>query len=219
MLKYDPDTLAPDFDARFRGKFEELLRWRRDVRHFLTDPVDEHIFQKVMALTNYAPSVGNSQPWRFVRVNDPERRQSVVDNFRRFNAESLADYKGERAALYAKLKLAGLQEAPIHLAVFSDEGTEQGHKLGRKTMPEMLRYSVVTAVHTLWLAARTYDLGVGWVSILDPDEVSRTLDVPAAWRLVAYLCIGYPAKKDITPELERKGWEYRHPETSEILIR
>lgn len=219
MLKHTPNGAAPDFDTRFRGQFEELLQWRRDVRHFLTDPVDDHVFQKIMALTNYAPSVGNSQPWRFVRVDDPVRRDGVIDNFRRFNAQSLADYKGARAAMYAKLKLAGLQEAPIHLAVFSDEGTEQGHRLGRKTMPEMLRYSVVTAVHTLWLAARAYDLGVGWVSILDPREVARTLDVSDDWRLVAYLCIGYPAKTDITPELERTGWEHRHPETCEILIR
>ena len=219
MLKHKAVETPPDFDTRFRQNFADLLRWRRDVRHFLTDPIDEHIFQKVMALTNYAPSVGNSQPWRFVRVNDPARRERVIDNFKQVNSAALSDYKGDRAALYAKLKLAGLQEAPVHLAVFSDEGTEQGHKLGRKTMPEMLRYSVVTAVHTLWLAARAYDLGVGWVSILDPEEISVILDIPEEWRLVAYLCIGYPAKKEMTPELELKGWEHRHPENCEVLLR
>src|SRR5713101_2210427 len=136
-----------------------------------------------------APSVGYSQPWRFVLVEGTGRREAIRKNFERCNRDALMDYQGQRARLYASLKLAGLDEAPVHLAVFADEETTFGCGLGRKTMPEMLRYSVVTAVHSLWLAARAWGIGMGWVSILDPAEASGVLDVPASWSLVAYLCI------------------------------
>ncbi|MDO9460299.1 MAG: 5,6-dimethylbenzimidazole synthase [Alphaproteobacteria bacterium] len=221
MLKdlTSPDYTAPDFDARFQTDFEKLVLWRRDERHFRPDPVDEEVFQRLIDLSYFAPSVGNSQPWRFVRVDSATCRGAVIKNFNRANSKALADYKGERAALYARLKLAGLQQAPVHLAVFTDENTEQGHRLGRKTMPEMLRYSTVTAVHTIWLAARAYGLGVGWVSILQPAGIGQILDVPHGWKLVAYLCIGYPAMAENIPELERKGWEQRHAECRTVLRR
>ncbi|MFD0937437.1 5,6-dimethylbenzimidazole synthase, partial [Methylobacterium trifolii] len=114
-----------------------------------------------------------------------------------------------RRARYRDLKLAGLREAPVHLAVFCDEATEAGHGLGRATMPEALRYSVVGAVQSFWLAARAFGLGVGWVSILEPEPVRTILDVPEAWRLVAYLCVGTPQEEHRDPELERHGWQDR----------
>jgi len=107
------------------------------------------------------------------------------------------------------LKLAGLKEAPIHLAVFSDETTTTGGGLGRQTMPETLRYSVVAAIQTLWLAARAEGLGVGWVSILEPEIVRRVLDVPESWTLVGYLCIGQPVEEHLDPELDRHHWQER----------
>ena len=97
----------------------------------------------------------------------------------------------------------------MHLAVFCDEATELGHGLGARTMPETRRYSSVCALHTFWLAARACGLGVGWVSILDPAEFARLLDVPAAWAFVGYLCVGWPEEANSTPELERAGWQRR----------
>jgi 5,6-dimethylbenzimidazole synthase len=123
-----------------------------------------------------------------------------------------------RATLYARLKLAGLDDAPCQLAVFADRATAQGHGLGRLTMPEMIEYSAVLAVHTLWLAARSEGIGVGWVSIIDPVRVGSILDVPPDWRLVAYLCIDYPAREDDTPQLQRQGWETRC-EPASVLFR
>lgn len=179
------------------------------MRRFKTLPVDEALIDELLDLACLAPSVGNSQPWRFVRIDDPARRQAVVANFRACNQEALADYSGSRAQLYASLKLAGLIEAPVHLGVFVDAGTEQGHGLGRKTMAETLQYSAVAAVHGFWLAARAYGIGVGWVSILDAPEIRRLLDLPDAWSLIAYLCVGYPDEEHADPELERHGWQVR----------
>ncbi len=166
-----------------------------------------------------APSVGNSQPWRFVTVSDAVRRAGVVTNFRACNAEALANYGGERAALYARLKLAGLCEAPTHLAVFADDATEAGLGLGRRTMPQTLHYSAVAAVHAFWLAARAWGLGVGWVSILDPEAIRRILDVPESWSLIAYLCVGYPEEEHLDPDLERQGWQGREPRAHVIFSR
>jgi 5,6-dimethylbenzimidazole synthase len=197
----------PIFDSAFRDRLAKLFAWRRDVRRFKPDPVPSPLIEELLGLAALAPSVGNSQPWRFVSVETPSAREAVIANFNACNAAALASYEGERAALYASLKLSGLREAPVHLAVFCDHATGAGSGLGRKTMPEALDYSVVAAIHTFWLCARAENLGVGWVSILDPSQVGRTLDVPAQWKLIAYLCVGFPLEEHLYPELERYNWQ------------
>jgi 5,6-dimethylbenzimidazole synthase len=210
----DALSKPPQFGAGFRATFADLLAWRRDVRQFRPDQaLDEAMLAELFDLAALAPSVGNCQPTRFVRVDDHARRASIRGNFEAANRDALSAYSGEKAALYARLKLAGLSDAPIHIAVFCDETTEQGHGLGARTMAETRRYSAICALHTFWLAARTYGLGVGWVSILNPETVADALDVPRAWTFIAYLCVGFPREEHLTPELERVGWQRReaHP--------
>ncbi len=209
----------PEFDDAFRARLVELLTWRRDVRRFRADALPAGLLEHLLEIAALAPSVGLSQPWRFVLVADAHRRAQVRENFQRANAQALAAYEGAEAQSYARLKLAGLDEAPVHLAVFADAGTQQGRGLGRRTMPEMIEYSAVTAIHTLWLAARAHGVGLGWVSILDPAAIARSLDVPDSWSLVGYLCLGYPLEADDTPALERAGWERRRAAESFLLRR
>ncbi len=197
----------PIFDSAFRDCLTKLFAWRRDVRRFKPDKVASSLIDDLVRTAALAPSVGNSQPWRFVSVETLSAREAVIANFNACNAAALASYEGERAALYASLKLSGLREAPVHLAVFCDHAAEAGSGLGQKTMPEALDYSVVAAIHTLWLCARAENLGVGWVSILDPRQVCRTLDVPAQWKLIAYLCVGFPSEEHLDPELARHHWQ------------
>ncbi|MGD0722056.1 MAG: 5,6-dimethylbenzimidazole synthase [Roseiarcus sp.] len=199
----------PVFDAAFCGRFVDLVAWRRDVRRFRRDAVPEPLLADLLDLAALAPSVGNCQPTRWVRVDDGARRAAIAANFEAANGDALAAYDGDRAQAYARLKLAGLREAPVQFAVFCDEATVQGHGLGVRTMPQMRRYSAVCALHTFWLAARMHGLGAGWVSILDPEAVATALEVPAAWSLIAYLCVGWPEDDHPTPELERAGWQAR----------
>jgi len=200
---------SASFDPAFRARLRELLIWRRDVRRFRCDPLPNGTLESLIELACLAPSVGLSQPWRFVIVDDDVSRAAIRQNFATCNAQALAAQSGDRAGLYAQLKLAGLDEAPCHLAVFADRTTNQGHGLGRHTMPEMIDYSAVTAVHTIWLAARAQGIGMGWVSILDAKAVATLLDVPADWKFIGYFCLGYPQADDTTPELEQSGWERR----------
>jgi len=197
------------FDAAFRASFRDLVLWRRDVRRFRRDPVDPGLIHELLELASHAPSVGHCQPWRFVLVESSARRAAVRSSFVRANARALDSYDGERRAQYASLKLAGLDDAPVQLAVFADEAAGEGHGLGRRTMPETLRYSVVAAVQTLWLAARAEGLGLGWISILEPETVTRMLEVPESWTLIAYLCIGLPVEEHLDPELDRHRWQER----------
>jgi 5,6-dimethylbenzimidazole synthase len=199
----------PRFDAAFKAQFAELVRWRRDVRRFRTTPVAPQLIEQLLALAVHAPSVGLSQPWRFVLVESADRRAAISENFARANQAALEGYGGERQARYARLKLEGLKQAPVHLVACADEETTTGHGLGRQTMPETIRYSVVAAIQTLWLAARAQGLGVGWVSILDPGALRAALDLPPQWSFVAYLCIGWPEEEHDDPELERHGWQER----------
>jgi 5,6-dimethylbenzimidazole synthase len=200
---------AGEFDTAFRARLRDLLIWRRDVRRFRRDVLPDGLLDDLIALACLAPSVGLSQPWRFVIVEDGARRAAIRRNFETCNQAALAAQEQERALLYARLKLAGLEEAPAHLAVFADRATAQGHGLGRHTMPEMIEYSAVTAVHTIWLAARAQGIGMGWVSILDPLVVAAILDVPAEWKFIGYFCLGYPQGDNTVPELEQSGWERR----------
>ena len=219
-MTIDTKARPPRFDAAFRAQFAELVRWRRDVRRFRPDPVDRGLVGKLLALAAFAPSVGLSQPWRFVLVESPGRRLAIRENFSAANKAALEGYSGERQACYARLKLEGLSQAPVHLAVYADEATAQGHGLGRQSMPETLRYSVVAAIQTLWLAARAEGLGLGWVSILDPRVVGSILDLPENWAFIAYLCLGWPEEEHDDPELERRGWQERMHEASvEPLLR
>ena len=206
------------FDAAFEADLDRLFRWRRDVRQFRTDPVDEALFRRVVEAAWLAPSVGLSQPWRFVTVDDAARRAAVRADFRRCNAAALGDQPADRAASYARLKLAGLERAPRQLAVFVEPDPAQGGGLGRHSMPETVAYSAVGAIHTLWLAARAAGLGLGWVSILDPASIARTLAVDPGWRFIAYLCIGYPDADSDRPELECEGWERRRAPSAETLL-
>jgi 5,6-dimethylbenzimidazole synthase len=209
---------AIHFDAAFRARLRDLLLWRRDVRRFRPDPLPPGTLENLIELACLAPSVGLSQPWRFVIVEDDARRAAVRENFAAANAQALCAQAPQRAGLYARLKLAGLGEAPVHFAVFADRATTQGHGLGRRTMPQTIDYSAVTAVHTIWLAARAQGMGLGWVSILDPPAIATILDVPTTWKLIGYFCLGYPHAEDTIPELERAGWEERNP-TAAMIIR
>jgi 5,6-dimethylbenzimidazole synthase len=200
---------SPVFDSQFRDRFRDLLTWRRDVRRFRSTPIPESTFRELMDLIRLCPSVGLSEPWRFVRLISPETRNAIREEFERANADALSGYEGEQQSLYARLKLAGLEAAPIQLAVFADRETTKGSGLGRRTMPEMAEYSVVSAITALWLGARMHGIGLGWVSILDPARVHSIVGAPGTWRLVAYLCLGYPESETTTPELERVGWESR----------
>ncbi len=208
-----------DFDPDFRARLCALLAWRRDVRHFRRDKLPPGMIERLIGLAHLAPSVGLSQPWRFVLVETQARRAALRDNFTRCNAAALAAQVPERARHYARLKLAGLDDAPCQLAVFADRATSRGHGLGRDTMPETLDYSAVMAAHTLWLAARAEGIGMGWVSILDPAAVSAALDVPAEWHFIGYFCLGYAEAADTVPALERAGWEQRRPAPATLIRR
>lgn len=200
-------SYGPDF----RAELWDLMRWRRDVRRFRTTPVEAAVLNRCLLAFSLAPSVGLSEPWRLIRVESADARAAAIRNFEAANAQALGSYADEKAQLYANLKLSGMREAPIHLAVFCDEETPKGAGLGAATMAETRAYSVVGAITQFWLAARAEGLGLGWVSILDPVQLCRDLDVPHTWRLIGYLCIGWPEESCDTPELERAGWETRAP--------
>jgi len=211
---------APVPEDLTAASIEALLVWRRDVRHFETRPIAEAEMERLFGLVQLAPSVGNAQPWRFLRVQTPALRATLADH-----VDETARRAGERydaaelGPLYHSLKLHGLREAPEIIAVFSDEAPLAGHGLGIATMPEALRYSTVLAIHTLWLAAQSHGIGLGWVSIVDPAFVARLLDVPEHWHFMALLCLGHAEEASETPELERRGWQSRDDWRAHVSVR
>lgn len=199
------------FDTEDAACLARILQWRRDVRHFLTDPVPEDLLGRLCDEMALAPSVGNARPWRVFRVEDSVLRSAVRANFEETTSDAANAYAAPDRAEYLRLKLAGLDAAPVHLAVFTDTDPEAGRRLGRRTMPETLMQSTAMAIHTLWLAARAENVGLGMVSILDPAAMEALFAVPPGWRFSAYLCLGWPAFTDDTPLLHRAHWQENQP--------
>ncbi|MEM9367947.1 MAG: 5,6-dimethylbenzimidazole synthase [Planctomycetota bacterium] len=204
-----PDR-TPAWGAEFRAQLHELFRMRRDVRRFRSDAIPRGSVERWIDAACMAPSVGLSQPWRFVSVRDEGIRGKIASEFEKQNALAATGYEHAERAHYLRLKLAGIQEAPEQLAVYVEADPEKGRGLGRRTMPETVEYSVVAAIQNFWLAARAEGVGVGWVSILNVDHVNEILGMPDRYQLIAYLCIGYPwDSNNETPTLEKEGWELR----------
>lgn len=200
----------------------QLLAARRDVRgnRFVSRDIAQQDVDKILQAALHAPSVGFSQPWEFVLVRDLTTRRAVADSFFAENEKALAqfragNYDAARLEQYQALKLEGITEAPLNIAVFYNP--KQGPVLGQTSMPDMGRYSVVCAVQNMWLMARALNIGMGWVSILDPERVKHILRAPAERQLVAYLCVGHVDKFYDQPELETLGWEQRKSRAQVIL--
>lgn len=199
------------YTPEFKAELLDLIRWRRDVRRFRSTPVEAAILDRCLCAFALAPSVGLSEPWRVIRVESANAKAAAMANFETANAAALQGYSGDKATLYSGLKLSGMREAPVHLAVFCDDATPKGMGLGAASMPEARAYSVVGAITLFWLAARAEGLGVGWVSILYAAQLAQDLAVPDCWKLVGYLCVGWPDSVGLQPELELLGWETRAP--------
>jgi 5,6-dimethylbenzimidazole synthase len=198
-------------DRELEGVYR-AIRERRDVRSgFLPEVLADEVLLRLLGAAHNAPSVGLMQPWRFIVIRSLRVRGAVRDIFSQAQKLAADSYEGERGELYRGLKLEGILEAPQNLCIACDPVSERGHRLGRQSMPETAIYSAVCAVQNLWLAARAEGIGVGWVSILDPDALKTLLGIPAHMVLVAYLCLGYVDGFEARPQLERLGWEQRVP--------
>ena len=188
---------------------EEIIVHRRDVRgnRFLDREISLEIINKILLAGIHAPSVGYSQPWEFVIVRDQNKKAAIKESFKVENAKASKVFNTERQALYQELKLEGIHEAPLNIAVFYKPSNKP--VLGQNSMQEVGVYSVVCAIQNMWLMARALNIGLGWVSIVDPERVKEILNAPKQNTLVAYLCLGYVDKFYDKPELESKQWEKR----------
>ncbi len=197
------------FTIEDQNMLEELMLHRRDVRgnNFLSDDVSDEAIAQILRAASLAPSVGLSQPWEFVIIRDADIRQSVHNSFEQENLQAKTMYHGERKAAYSQLKLEGILEAPVNIAVFFTPSTSP--ILGQNSMPEVGEYSVVCAIQNMWLMARAMNIGIGWVSIVDPDTIKTLLNAPNTHKLVAYLCVGHVKEFYSVPELQRLGWGQR----------
>jgi 5,6-dimethylbenzimidazole synthase len=205
-------TKAEAFCERELEGVYRAIRERRDVRSgFLPEALADDVLLSLLGAAHNAPSVGLMQPWRFIVIRSLRVRGAVRDIFSQAQKVAADSYEGERGELYRGLKLEGILEAPQNLCIACDPASERGHRLGRQSMPETAIYSAVCAVQNLWLAARAEGIGVGWVSILDPEALKMLLGIPAHMVLVAYLCLGYVDGFEARPQLERLGWEQRVP--------
>jgi len=194
-----------------QGLYKTLFN-RRDVRsEFRSDPVPEGVLARVLYAAHHAPSVGFMQPWNFTLVTDPAVKQKVHGLYQHANQAAASEFEDERQQQYRQLKLAGILDAPLNICVTCDRDRAGPVVLGRQQMPEMDLFSTVCAVQNLWLAARAEGLGVGWVSIMDPNELKRVLSIPESIVPIAYLCMGYVDHFLATPELANKGWRQRLP--------
>lgn len=196
-----------DFSEQDIAAIYRVIALRRDMRHFLPDPLDEALLARLLSAAHHAPSVGFMQPWRFIRICKRELRgriHEIVESERRATALAL----GEREDEFMRLKVEGIRECPEVLVVALTHDRER-HVFGRRTMPEMDLASVACAIQNLWLAARAENVGVGWVSLFDPDSLRCLLRLPEGSRPIAILCLGYVPEFYRRPMLEETHWAER----------
>ncbi|MFQ3245787.1 MAG: 5,6-dimethylbenzimidazole synthase [Arenicella sp.] len=195
---------------------EQIMMLRRDVRgnHFNDRAISESDINKILHAGSLAPSVGFSQPWEFVVIRNKSIKQAIADNFKRENGKAAELFEDQKHDQYVKLKLEGILETPINIAVFYRPSPEP--VLGQTSMVEMGEYSVVCAIQNMWLMARAMNIGIGWVSILDANSVKETLNAPQENKLVAYLCVGHVDTFLDKPELETLSWKQRKSTDSSI---
>lgn len=191
----------------------DIIAHRRDVRgnNFLNTPIPSESLRAILTAAQHAPSVGLSQPWEFVLIQNEQTKKQIVDSFQIENEKAKKTFTDEKQQIYSELKLEGIKESPINVAVFYKPSTQP--VLGQNSMPEMGEYSVVCAIQNMWLTARALNIGLGWVSILDPERVKSILNAPKEHKLVAYLCLGYVKTFYTKPELEHVKWEKQKPLT------
>jgi 5,6-dimethylbenzimidazole synthase len=198
MSEFTPQEIA----ALYR-----VMAMRRDMRHFLRDPLDEALVSRLLAAAHMAPSVGLMQPWRFIRIRDPHLRAAIhalVEEERIKTAQALSEREDE----FMRLKVEGILECGELLIAGLADGRD-GHVFGRRTMPEMDLASVACAIQNLWLAARAENVGMGWVSLFDPETLRRLMHMPEGSRPVAILCLGYVPAFYARPMLEEVDWAQR----------
>lgn len=188
---------------------EQIILSRRDVRgnRFIDKPVSQDDLDKILFAGVNAPSVGFSQPWEFVLVRDKAIRTQIKNSFSKENEKAKETFNGERSDAYTELKLEGILESDVNIAVFYKPSEHP--VLGQTTMKEAGVYSVVCAIQNMWLMARALEVGLGWVSILDPEQVKTILKAPKDRQLIGYLCLGHVDLFYENPELERLKWEKR----------
>ncbi|MCW2621169.1 MAG: cob(II)yrinic acid a,c-diamide reductase [Frankiales bacterium] len=211
------DPRAWAFPDGERDALQAVIAARRDIRRFRPDPVPEEALRRVLGAAHAAPSVGHSQPWRFVVVQEPatrERAALMADRERLRQAAQLAPESGRRLL---DLQLEGIREAPLGVVVCCDRRVAAAGVLGRATFPDADLWSCACAIENLWLAARAEGLGVGWVTLFEPADLAALLHLPAGVVTLGWLCLGWPDERPPEPGLERAGWSHRMPLDDVVL--
>ncbi|WP_447043634.1 5,6-dimethylbenzimidazole synthase [Vreelandella sp. H-I2] len=194
-----------------RGVYRAIHE-RRDVRsQFLPDRIPSDVLARLLEAAHHAPSVGFMQPWDFIVIESRSVRETVLAMFKQENQKAAERFEGERKEHYRSLKLQGILESPLNLCITCDRTRGGPHVLGRNSIVDTDLFSTCLAVQNLWLAARAEGIGVGWVSILDQEQLSAALKLPEHVYPLAYLCLGYVNEFLDQPELEAKGWRSRLP--------
>jgi len=201
------ERMTDEFTTEEKNGLYKAIHSRRDVRsHFISKPIEDEILSRILNAAHHAPSVGFSQPWNFILIKDPKTKKRVKESFEKERERSSQLVEEPKRSKYLSFKLEGILESPVNLCVTYDPSKFGPFVIGRSSIPEAGLYSVCCAIQNLWLAARTENIGVGWVSILSNEMLKEILDLPDHVIPVAYLCLGYVDEFSSKPDLEKKGW-------------
>jgi len=203
------------FSKKESNILNEIINSRRDIRgnNFKSKKIKKKDLKKILKAGINAPSVGFSQPWKFLVIKKNKIKNKIYDNFLQEYEESKLYFKNR--PIYEKLKLEGIKETPINIAVYYKKSSKK--ILGQTSQKKMGEYSVVCAIENMWLMARSLNIGIGWVSILNKKKINKILNTPKNYKLVGYLCVGYPKNFYDTPELQTLKWSKKKKLNKSII--
>lgn len=204
------------FTEAERQAVYKVIETRRDVRTFLPDPLPEDAVQRILEAAHHGPSVGFMQPWNFILITSEEVKRRLAWASEKERKALAIHYEGDRADRFLRLKVQGIQEAPLTICVTCDPTRGGSHVLGRNSIPETDMMSTACAIQNMWLASCAEGIAMGWVSFYKKNDVRDILALPPHIEPVALLSLGYTERYPAAPILETEKWEARRALTELI---
>jgi nitroreductase len=169
----------------------ELIKQRKSVRRFLGRPVEREKIVMCLEAARAAPSACNSQPWRFIIVDDPELKKRLCEKA----------FHG----IYSINTFC--KTAPVIVVIISEKGKFLARIGGMFRGTKYYLIDIGIAGEHFILQAEELGLGTCWIGWFNESAVKKVLDIPKGKKIDVLIALGYYDKKKVKTGHDREPLE------------